>query len=70
MLFARCHRYCRFFLPSRSDYQRISQELKERGLKRPPPLPEGDPRRGGMSNPAVPSPQVRTNGTLYSALGV
>ncbi|XP_064386508.1 phosphatidylinositol 3-kinase regulatory subunit gamma-like [Halichondria panicea] len=34
-----------------SDYQRISQELRERGGKRPPPLREDDPRRVGGARP-------------------
>ncbi len=35
------------FPTSRFDYQRISQELSERGGNRPPPLREDDPRRVG-----------------------
>ena len=59
--------------PLRSDYQRISQELRDRGLKRPPPLRDEDPRRVGTSRPdtslSVPTPQVRDD-TVLSVLMV
>ena len=32
-------------IPNRADYQRISEEIRKRGRKPPPPLPPSDPRQ-------------------------
>ncbi len=57
-----CGVYCR------SDYQRISQELRDRVVKRPPPMRDEDPRKGGMVRPeATPSQVSIQPGSQYDA---